>query len=585
LASYNNFQNDNNKNSANRSTNDPANNTNVEMITEEQLSEFLKNIDKYAEFLSWARWYPDLFLDMISPRSDDGKIKGLKLHFDQRIFLRCTVRFYSMYGVFSRGYAKTFNEILSLNVLSILFPGITLSVTAQTKENAAEILADKQREIFKFYPIIKDEVVKYSFTKNDADVLFKNESRIDILANAQTSKGQRRRRINIEEAALLDNKLFEDALEPIVEIGRTTVGNLGVVDPVELNQCIHFFTTAGFRNSDEFHRSLKMVEEMENLEGKIVLGANWMLPCWYGRGSSKTKILKKKQTMSPISFAQNYGQRWVGATDGALVDINQLMRLRHIEQAESKPEMGYEYIMAVDVARSEKSSNNRSSAAVIKLVRRVDGSIKFLEVVNIIDISNALSFTNQAIEVKKIKNKYNAKIVIVDSNGLGTGLVDELLKQQFDPSTGRSLGCWNTINTTNKPESFIAEDCLYDLKPQSAQSDILVAFSDAVTSGQLALLIKKIDAGYDVDDQDGYNENMLPFIQTNFFIEEVANLKVKLVGKNNSLGIEQAVKGTGKDRFSAVSYAVWYARNFMEREIDEDPYDNLEDYFFDGSYY
>ena len=81
---------------------------------------------------------------------------------------------------------------------------------------------------------------------------------------------------------------------------------MALVDPQELNQQIHFFTTSGFRGSDEYQRSIDMYDNMCELKGQIVLGASWMLPCWYGRGSNKSQILRKKSTSSPIAFAQNY---------------------------------------------------------------------------------------------------------------------------------------------------------------------------------------------------------------------------------------------------------------------------------------
>lgn len=49
----------------------------------------------------------------------------------------------------------------------------------------------------------------------------------------------------IEESVLMDNATFEDALKPIVEVSRTTSGKLAVVNPEELNQQIHFFSTPG----------------------------------------------------------------------------------------------------------------------------------------------------------------------------------------------------------------------------------------------------------------------------------------------------------------------------------------------------
>lgn len=122
-----------------------------------------------------------------------------------------------------------------------------MAMTAQTKANATELLKDKYDEITRQYPWFKNEILKVRSAKDDFELTFVNGSRIDVLANAQTSKGQRRNRIQIEESALIDNYTFEDALKPIVEIGRTTQGKLGTTDPLEINQAISFFTTSGFR--------------------------------------------------------------------------------------------------------------------------------------------------------------------------------------------------------------------------------------------------------------------------------------------------------------------------------------------------
>ena len=199
-------------------------------------SVFGKNLHNYYTFISWAKWYPDLLLDLMKPETG-----GLNLHLDQRVFLRCDVRFMNMYGTFSRGYGKTFDEVLAMVVVAMLFPNIELALSAQTKENAADLLKSKWNEIVKLYPLLKDEIREARFSKGNAYIEFKNDATIDAIANAQSTKGQRRRRLKTEESALLNNALFQDALEPVVEVPRLTVGRLAIVDPMELNQQIHFF--------------------------------------------------------------------------------------------------------------------------------------------------------------------------------------------------------------------------------------------------------------------------------------------------------------------------------------------------------
>ena len=538
---------------------------------------FGESLYNYYKFISWARWYPDLFLDLLKPETG-----GINLHIDQRVFLRADVRFFSMYGTFSRGYAKTYNEVLALWVVAILFPGIELAISAQTKENAADLLEAKSNEILKHFPLLKNELkCDPRFAKGFALLQFKNESTIDILANAQTSKGQRRRRLKIEESALLNNALFEDALEPVVEVPRYTIGKLGISDPQELNQQIHFFTTSGFRGSDEYQRSIDMYEDMINLKGKIVLGSSWMLPCYYGRGSNKSKILQKKKTSSPIAFAQNYEQEWVGSSDGALVNINKLMECRVLNkplmEAEHKDD---EYYIGVDVARSQNSNNNQSSVCVGKIVRNLNtGKLISVDVVNLLNISNTLNFSAQALIIKKLKKYYNAKMVITDGNGLGSGLVDEFLKCGIDPITGEDLGCWNTVNTDNEPEISNAEKCLYDLKAQGIQTKIITTFIDMVESGKLHLLEKRTNVDFSTVDDKDITSKVLPFFQTDLLFEEVSNLKLKSL-PSGALTVEKVVKKVNKDRFSCLSYMLWYI-NEVEKEMMVKNGDNSLDKFVD----
>lgn len=83
-----------------------------------------------------------------------------------------------------------------------------------------------------------------------------------------------------------------------------------------------------------------------------------------------------------------------------------------------------------------------------------------------------------------------AKVVVLDANGLGVGLADELLKDTIDNSTGKDLGCWDTINDDNVPEVPNSPQILYNMKAQTWQNEIVSTFIDMVDSGKLRLLEK-----------------------------------------------------------------------------------------------
>lgn len=531
------------------------------------------NINKTKDFASWMIWYPDLYCDLIKPERG-----GINLHFDQRVFMRCITRFFSTYGCFPRGWGKTHGELLCYFIVAIRYPNITLSISAQTKSAAAGLISDKYNEIIRQFSLIENEIRKHRFTKDEAYIEFKNGAVIDNLVNDQQSKGKRRIRINIEESALLNNILYEDALAPVVEVPRLTCGKMAIANPEELNNQINFFTTPGWRGSEEHERNIEMLHDMRDLKGKIVIGADWMLGSWFGRGSSKSSILQKKRSMSPTYFDQNYGGKWTGSADGGLVSIDKLQACRVLETPLLQDNSGSsEFYIAVDVARSSNINNNKSSVVVGKVIRnKRTNRVQKIQAVNLFSISNTLNFTLQAVAIKKLRKQYNAKMVIVDANGLGIGLVDELMKDTIDPSTGDSLGCWDTINTDDTPEIEYSEQCLYALKSQSSsssQNKIVTTFIDMVNSKKLELLRKRSDLNIlSEDSNDEYERSVLPFLQTDLLIEEIANLKTKQLN-NGALAIERVVRRMDKDRFSCLSYLLFYINEFEDMPQIQKTYD------------
>ena len=152
--------------------------------------------------------------------------------------------------------------------------------------------------------------------------------------------------------------------------------------------------------------------------------------------------------MSPTAFAQNYGGKWTGSSDSALINVNRFLNSRVLAKAELKTSnFSDEYYIGVDVARSQNSNNNQSSVCVGKVIRDTDtNKILSVDIVNVMNVSNTINFTGQAIIIKKLKEAYNARAVVVDGNGLGAGLVDEMLKTNIDPNTQKKYPCWDTIN-------------------------------------------------------------------------------------------------------------------------------------------
>ncbi|WP_204366473.1 hypothetical protein [Paenibacillus polymyxa] len=582
MASHKNFQSDNFKHTrtSSRTNNNPDFNTNVK-LDEKKESSFDKNLEKWITFIQWSKWFPDLFYDLISPEKG-----GMRLDLDQRVFLRSMSRFVSTYGVFPRGFGKTMLELMSIYHTCIHFPDITIAMSAQTRENASSISEEKHNEIIKWFPLMNNEIVKSSFSKDQVEVVFSSGAIYSVLANSQHSKGQRRRRLNVEESALLNNSLFKDALEPVVNVPRRTIGKQSTINPYELNGMINYLTTSGYRGSDEFIRLNNMIDEMANLKGKIVLGASWELPCHYGRGETRAQILAKKDdpTTSAISFAQNYESRWCGVSDGAIVNINKLMELRTIKQATINPKKNREYFIGADIARSQSNNNNKSAFVVIEVERNINGTIKTATVCNIFVPPNGTNFNEQAMFIKRLDKHYGGSITVVDANGIGQGVVEELMKETLDPLMNDPYDTWDTINTDESPQNSFALQKIYSLKAQGIQTDIITNFIDFVESGRLRLLIpeKMLELSNkpkNSKDKDlEINQIKAAHFQSDQLIDQVANLKL-VQKQGGKLGVEQVVKKTEKDIWAALAYVLYYLKNYEDYKREEDSF-NILDYLY-----
>lgn len=504
----------------------------------------------------------------------------MRLDLDQRVFLRSMSRFLSTYGVYPRGFGKTMLEIMSIYHTCVWFPDITIAMSAQTRENAASISEEKHNEIIRWFPLIKNEIAKASFSKDTVEVIFTSGGIYSVLANAPSTKGQRRRRLNIEESALLNNATFKDVMEPVVNVPRRTIGK-SLISPYELNGMINFLTTSGYRGSEEYIRLLNMLDEMAELKGKFVIGAGWELPCHFGRGETKSQILAKKEdpTTSAISFAQNYESKWVGATDGALVSIDKVLNLRTVQIATIQPKKNREYYLGCDIARSQYENNNKSAFVVGEVERNRNNTIKTVTISYIQVPPNGLNFRDQSMYVKRLDKNYKAIVSVVDSNNVGQGVVEELMKETTDPLYNDPYESWDTLNTDEVPQNDNSPKKIFSLKAQGIQTDILRNFIDFVESGRLRLLISSKVL---VIPEKIKNEKEIALItaahfQTDQLIDQIANLK--LVEKSGGrLAIEQVARKTDKDIFSATAYLLYYLKQYEDKKIEEEV--DITQFFF-----
>ena len=133
-----------------------------------------------------------------------------------------------------------------------------------------------------------------------------------------------------------------------------------------------------------------------------------------------------------------------------------------------------------------------------------------------------------------------------------------------DPITGEELIAYDTTNTEHESDEKETEKCLFVVNAQGINTDIIVNFIGLVDSSKLQLLNKVDQNDIDYGDNDFMTNGTLASIQTDFFIEEVANLQLKTLN-GGKLTVERNSKSMDKDRYSACSYMSYYIMTYENK--------------------
>ena len=503
-------------------------------ISEERLK---KSLPELRKAIAFYREYPDIFID---------DIKGPDCNFNfytyQRVFLRIVMRHKWVYAVFPRAYSKSFLTMMSLMLKAILYPGTQAAVTTGGKEQAASITIAKIEEICKLIPALNNEINwdrgQSKKSKDNVKYIFKNGSTIDILAARESSRGQRRHCIVVEEAILMDGDALNEIIIPTTNIDRR-LGD-GTTHPEELvNKSQTFITTAGWKNSFSYDKLIDMlINSVIDPDNYMIMGGTFETPVKEGLlDEDFVDKLKLEGTFNDSSFDREYRSIWSGDAENAYFSSDVFDKYRQLNQPEyehsGRSSKTAYYILGIDVGRTKCSTE----VCVIKVTPQPQGaSIKSL--VNIFSIV-AEDFEIQAIKIKKLFYKYKCRVASIDANGLGIGLIDFMTKSQIDPDTGEELppfgvegGTFDEVHDQYKKikGDNVERDAMYLIKANAPINTSMHAYVQTqLSSGRIKLLIDEREASTKLmSTKVGQNmtpeqraDHLMPFVQTSILKDQM----------------------------------------------------------------
>ena len=550
-------------------------------ISPERVEAVLPIIRQYVAF--W-REYPDLFIDfMVRGNRTEPKEGEFQFYFYQRVFLRSVMRYQYVYAVFPRAYSKSFLSVMALMIRCILYPGAHLFVTSGGKEQGASILHDKVQELCKLIPTLEREIDwgrgKTLEGKDRVRYVFKNGSVLDNLAARESTRGQRRHGGLMEECVGIDDAILREVIIPVMAISRRAKDGT-TWEPEPLNKSQIYITTAGYKGTFPYDRLIGFLVRMVTQPDRcMVLGGTWRTPVGMGL-QSKTFITDQKNegTFNEASFDREYESKWSGTVENAFFNAEVFDRNRILNQPEKessgRSSKAAYYVLSVDVGRKGCDT----VVCVFKVTPQPQGqAIKSL--VNIYTLTDA-HFEDQAIKLKNLYYKYNARRLVIDANGIGMGLVDFMVKPQINPETSEVIPDFGVYGGTQADAVLeykkyrtpnTEQDALYLMKASAPiNTEAHTIAQSTLSSGKVKFLIDEKTAkqklmatklGQNMKPEER-SEYLKPFNLTSILKEEMMNLREENEGIN--IILKQTNRGIKKDKFSAFEYGLYYIKQEEE---------------------
>lgn len=533
-------------------------------------------------FDCWEKFaaYPDIYLDIIKPIDSNFNLFPY-----QRVFLRACMRYTTIYITASRATSKTFLSILAKYLQCVFIPNHVGSIVAPNKNQAAKISKQKIEEIWRIWPLLKNELEPYNndvhanFGKDYCDLFFKNGSKLSIVGALDSDRGLRTHATLIDEVRDQDGDAIAEVVLPQMNVSRRMVN--GELNPYEhINTQVIYATSAGTKSSFAYSALIDTFEKaIIDPKLNFCIGLDYRIPVLHGLIDNKyVKNLKLSPSYSETTFAAEYMGTWLGGSEESWFNFEKLSKYRRIKNPEWKQKFREEknvfYLISVDVGRLF----DQTVACVFRV--NVKDNKYYATLVNLFVLgkkAETKTFEKQAIDLKRLIELYKPKEVVIDCNGLGVGLADEMISNQID-ELGRVYPAYGFFNNDDykKIQPKDASQILYSMKANGSLnpkihgnaytrlSSGLVRFLISEQDARASLMATKAGAKMSLEKRV---KRLMPHELTTKLFEEMANLRLKRTGLD--IVLEQINSRFPKDKYSAFAYGLWRIKELEEEAFSK----------------
>lgn len=582
----------------------------------EKLSLFEEREMNMMKWASYWRRNPHRFVE---------EYLGIHLFFFQKILIyMLNFNPYFMY-IASRGQGKSFLIAIYAVSRCILYPGSKVVIASGVKNQARLIISEKISDLYNKYPAVAEEIgdrkenIRDSI--NNAEVKFKNGSKISATASSDNSRGLRGNILIADEFRLIDKQIVDKVLKPILNVPRIP----------------EFLSTPKYKNSDyplednieiyissAWYKSHWIWSQFQTylfnmLKGKLnfVSAIPYQASIFHGiLKQERVDNDRESDQFDENGFKMEYDALFVGENEKGYFKLKPLNDSRTITKVfipptsveyienkrSSKPkkltnlprQSGEIRIVCLDIALlggSKTVKNDTSAFTLLRMIPGKEGSYK-RNVVYLENIQRSIESSSLAIRLKQLYYDFESDYAIIDANGNGLGVYDACAAPLYDEERDVEYEPWTSINDDELQLRFKnnnGKPVLYTYKGNAKlNSEIAVSLKNAFSTGKLRLPMNDIQKREDlVTNQrteflslspEEQQRQLYAYQQASALVSELVALEYT-IGDGGNIKIKEVGSAT-KDRYSSLAYANHRAQE-IERELLEDTEErNLDDFFF-----
>lgn len=424
---------------------------------------------------------------------------------------------------------------------------------------------------------LKNEISYISDSTNAGKCDFYNGSYIHVVTANDNARHNRANVIIVDEFRMVDKVTIDTVIKKFMTTPRTPgyLNNPEYAHLQERNSEI-YMSSAWYSSHWCFKKAQSFLANMLDERNYFVCGLPYQAAIYSG-------LLMREEVMDEMSeedfdeigWSMEMECLFYGQNSDAFFSYDDFNNRRKIKNA-YLPLFMYEKrgihvpelspherrIMSIDVAlMASRSHNNDATSMQINVAIPNDGRYKSNYV--FVDSFEGLTTDELGMTIMRYFYHYNCTDLVLDTKGIGIGVYDFIIKDQYDPETGETYRAMTSCNNQEMAERCKVKDAKKVVWCINAtaefNSNAAMSLRASLKNGEISLLANTEDATEIVKKIPGYSslsekeqtEIMLPYVQTSMLVNEAINLDHELV--NNKIKLKER-SGMRKDRYSSMLY-------------------------------